>query len=265
MSTIPPSPQLRPHEQRQVAESFGNDADRYDRARPGYPPALVQQILDTSPGRDLLDVGCGTGIAARLFKAAGCRVTGVEPDERMAELARQTGLTVDVTKFEDWNPAGRAYDAVVAAQAWHWVDPVAGAAKAATALRPGGRLAVFWNAMQLPADLNEAVAAVYRQALPDQPMLHRGMPGPEVYQRGCVSAGEAVQKAGGFGEPEQWRFDWSRDYARAEWLDQVPTFGGFSLLPADKQEEILAGIGEAVGDGFTMAYATVAMSAVRIV
>ncbi|MCW2935319.1 MAG: hypothetical protein JWM19_6281 [Actinomycetia bacterium] len=29
----------------------------------------------------------------------------------------------------------------VAAQAWHWVDPVAGAAKAAVVLRPGGRLA----------------------------------------------------------------------------------------------------------------------------
>jgi len=55
-----------------------------------------------------------------------------------------------VAKFEDWDPVGRTFDAVIAAQAWHWVDPVAGAAKAAAVLRPGGRLAVFWNAFDPP-------------------------------------------------------------------------------------------------------------------
>ena len=66
----------------------------------------------------------------------------------MADLARRNGLEVEVAAFEAWDPAGRAFDAVIAGQARHWVDPVAGAAKAAQALRPGGRLAVFWNAFQ---------------------------------------------------------------------------------------------------------------------
>jgi SAM-dependent methyltransferase len=87
-------------------------------------------------------VGCGTGIAARQFQAAGCRVLGVDPDARMADLARRGGIEVEVARFEAWDPAGRDFDAVIAGQAWHWVDPVAGAAGAARALRPGGRLAV---------------------------------------------------------------------------------------------------------------------------
>src|SRR6516165_6334275 len=115
-----------PHQHRQVAESFGSDAERYDRARPGYPGALVERIVAASPGRDVLDVGCGTGICARLFQAAGCRVLGVDPDPRMAELARQGGTEAEVAKFEDWDPAGRTFDAVIAGQAWHWVDPDAG-------------------------------------------------------------------------------------------------------------------------------------------
>src|SRR5260370_20744524 len=90
-----------------------------------------------SPGRDVLDVGSGTGIAARLFAAAGCRVPGVDPDPRMAGLARQGGTATEVATFEGWDPAGRTFDAVIAAPAWHCVDPVAGAAKAAAALRPG--------------------------------------------------------------------------------------------------------------------------------
>jgi SAM-dependent methyltransferase len=117
-----------PHRHRQVAEGFGVDAERYDRALPGYPAVLVEQIVAASPGSGVLDVGCGTGIAARQFQAAGCRVLGVDPDARMADLARQSGVEVEVAAFEIWDPAGRAFDAVVAGQAWHWVDPAAEAA-----------------------------------------------------------------------------------------------------------------------------------------
>ena len=105
------------HRHRQTAESFGADPDRYDRARPGYPAALVERIVAASPGPDVLDVGCGTGIAARQFQAAGCRVLGVDPDPRMAGLARQSGLEVEVATFEAWDPAGRVFDAVIAGQA----------------------------------------------------------------------------------------------------------------------------------------------------
>jgi SAM-dependent methyltransferase len=80
-----------------MAESFGTDAQRYDRARPGYPDALVARIVAGSPGPDVLDVGCGTGIAARQFQTAGCAVLGVEPDARMAEFARACGLQIRET------------------------------------------------------------------------------------------------------------------------------------------------------------------------
>lgn len=99
---------------------------------------------------------------------------GVDPDVRMADLARHSGVEVEVAAFEAWDPAGQAFDAVIAGQAWHWVDPVAGAAKAAQVLRPGGRLAVFWNAFQLPPSLGEAFAEVYRQVMPDSPNLWAG-------------------------------------------------------------------------------------------
>ncbi|PZS17356.1 MAG: hypothetical protein DLM54_09830 [Acidimicrobiales bacterium] len=60
----------------------------------------------------------------------------------------RSGFEVDVAKFEDWNPTGRTFDAVVSGQSWHWVGPVAGAAKATEVLRPADRLAVFWNVFQ---------------------------------------------------------------------------------------------------------------------
>jgi SAM-dependent methyltransferase len=192
MATMPPerAPVPESHHYRQVAESFGSDADRYDRARPSYPGALVDRIVAASPGSAVLDVGCGTGIAARQFQAAGCRVLGIDPDARMADLARQSGLEVEVATFEAWDPAGRAFDAVIAAQAWHWIDPVAGAARAAQALRPGGLLAVFWNVAQLPPDLGSPLGPPLqpRRVAGTGAYLRRPQPDP-VGQAGRATGG----------------------------------------------------------------------------
>ena len=152
MPTLPPraadptEPEI--HRHRQMAESFGLDPERYDRARPRYPDAMIDAIMAASAGPEVLDVGCGTGIAARQFQAAGCWVVGVDVDERMAAFARSRGLEVEVARFEGWDSAGREFDAVIAGRTWHWVEPLSGATKAAEVLRPGGRLAVFWNMFQ---------------------------------------------------------------------------------------------------------------------
>jgi SAM-dependent methyltransferase len=272
MPTLPPGfpePERREsHQYRDVAESFGADAARYDRTRPGYPDALVQRIMTVSPGPDVLDVGCGTGIAARLFQAAGGRVLGVDPDARMAALARRSGVPAEVATFETWDPAGRRFDAVIAAQAWHWVDPVAGAAQAAQVLRPSGRLAVFWNSFLPPRELREAMGPTLSTVMVGRPTASGGMPGPDGYAQLCARAADGMRQAGGFGEPEQWRFDWERRYTRDEWLDQVPTFGGLGQrMPPAMLNELLAGIGAIIdtrmGGSFTMGYATVAVSAAR--
>ncbi|MEV5238016.1 class I SAM-dependent methyltransferase [Streptomyces cinnamoneus] len=272
MPTIPPERSgnsgHQAHQHHAAAQSFGSDAERYDRARPRYPDALIDRIVAGRPGLDVLDVGCGTGIAARQFQAAGCRVLGVEPDARMAGLARQFGGEVDVARFEDWEPDGRECDAVVAGQAWHWIDPVAGAAKAAQVLRPGGLLAPFWNAFRFPPGLAQSVADACRRALPDAPFDFQAIMKETLsgYQVLLDKAADGIREAGGYGEPEQWRFDWERSYTRDAWLEQMPTQAIFARLPADRLEEVLQGVGAAIdarGGGFTMGYTTVAVTAVR--
>jgi SAM-dependent methyltransferase len=243
------------------------DPERYDRTRPRYPEALVERIVAASPGRDVLDVGCGTGIGARQFQAVGCTVLGVEPDARMAQFARRTGVDVEVATFESWESGGRDFDAVVAGTAWHWVDPVAGAAKAAQVLRPGGQLAVFWQVFQLPSEVADAFATVYHQVAPDSPFnMHQMTNAVDAYQALVDKAADGINQVGGFGGPGRTRFDWEQSYTRDEWLDQMPTFGGLTRLPADKLAEVQRGVAAAIdaaGGAFTMPYATVALSATR--
>jgi SAM-dependent methyltransferase len=272
MTTLPSEQVLvapaEAHQARQVAESFGADPGRYDRTRPRYPEALVARIVAATPGPQILDVGCGTGIAARQFQAAGCQVLGVEPDARMADFARQSGVETEIAKFEDWDSAGRSFDAVIAGQAWHWVDPAAGAVKAASALRPGGRVALFWYVFQPPPDLGGEFSAVYRRVLPDSP-FSRGagtLPGLQAYSAFFTKAEEGLRAAGAFTAPEQWYFDWDQSHGREEWLEMVPTFGGHSLIPAARREELLAGIGAAVdaaGGSFSCHYTAAVVTALR--
>ncbi|MBZ4321067.1 class I SAM-dependent methyltransferase [Streptomyces huiliensis] len=255
-----------PHLARRVAESFGRDPERYDRTRPRYPDALARRITAESPGPDLLDVGTGTGIAARQFRAAGHTVLGVEIDDRMAAWARRGGLDVETGAFETWDPAGRTFDTVVSGQTWHWIDPAAGPAKAAAVLRPGGRLAVFWNAALPSPEVAGAFAAVYDRLLPGSLAARQWATGPDPYLPLCERAADGIRGAGAFGAPERWRFDWERAYTRDEWLDQLPTTGGHTGLPPDVLERVRDGVGAAVdalGGSFTLRYAAVAVTAVR--
>ncbi|MGP4110897.1 class I SAM-dependent methyltransferase [Streptomyces sp. 4N509B] len=267
LSPKQPDP-ARPHQARQTAESFGADARRYDQARPGYPDDLVARVVAGSPGPVVLDVGCGTGIAARQFQAAGCAVLGIEPDPRMADLARSRGLRVEVATFEAWEPAGRVFDAVVAAQSWHWVDPAVGAVKAAEVLRPNGRLAIFGHVFEPPAEVAEPFAAAYRRVAPDSPFARQPARRPlETYQAGYARVADALRETERFDEPEQWRFDWERSYTRDQWLDLLPTTGGLTRLRPDQLAGILDAVGHAIdalGGRFTMRYTTLATTAVRV-
>lgn len=251
-----------------MAESFGSDPERYDRARPRYPEAMIEHIVRSSPGPTFLDVGTGTGIVARQFRDAGCRVLGVDVDERMADLARRDGFEVEVSPFESWDRSGRKFDAVVAGQAWHWVDPVAGAAKAADSLYTGGMLAVFWNAGQPPEELSEAFSDVYRRVMPDS-ISARGssMNAVDGYSMLCSKASDGMKETGAFGEAELLRFDWERTYSRSEWLDVLPTQGDHSQFPKEQLEELLGGIGDvidAVGGAFPMSYTALLTTAKRV-
>lgn len=267
MPTLPSSPASpEPHHARQVAESFGADPERYDRTRPRYPQELVEAIIAASPGRDVLDVGVGTGVSTCPFQAAGCRVLGVEVDARMAEFAREHGFDVEVAKFENWDPAGRTFDLIIAGMTWHWIDPAAGAKKAAEVLRQDGRLAVFWNIGQPPPDLARAFSEVYQRVLPDTPFARVPSDPLVAYEQFFTKTVNEIQHVGAFSEPERWRFDWEQRYTKDQWLEQVPTFGGHSRFPLATLDELLAGIGatiDAIGGHFTMRYAAVAITASR--
>jgi len=121
--------------------AFGKVAELYDRARPSYPAKTIDALFELAqlqPGAEVLEVGAGTGKATRLLADRGVAVTALEPDPAMAAVARRKcagyqNVEIEQTTFEAWQPRERV-QAVVAVQAWHWIDPKVRCERAAAAL-----------------------------------------------------------------------------------------------------------------------------------
>jgi SAM-dependent methyltransferase len=127
--------------ERDRARVFGEVADEYERIRPGYPAALYDDVLAYARlggTAAAIEVGAGTGKAARAFAERGVTVTAVEPDPAMAavlarSLADRPEVTVVNSTFEDHVP-DRRYGLLFSAQAWHWTDPAVRWRRAAAAV-----------------------------------------------------------------------------------------------------------------------------------
>jgi SAM-dependent methyltransferase len=249
------------HENRSRAESFGSVAELYDRVRPSYPPALLDDLL-TGGVVDVLDVGCGTGIAAALLAARGAMVLGVEIDERMAAQARAKGIAVEVAPFELWDDAGRRFDLVVSGQAWHWVEPHAGATKAARVLRPGGRIGLFWNLGGPPAEVRERLAPVYDRLEPELENYSVALGNRSGRDRDTVAG---LEESGLFGGVTVRRFPWRESYAAGTWIEFLQTHSDHHTLPDGRRRRLLGAVAEALEDlgSFEIAYEAVLISASR--
>ncbi len=140
-----------------TVERFSNRAANYVRYRPDYPREIMPFLAKNcglTKDSIIADVGCGPGISSRMFLENGNCVIGVEPNDAMRSSAIEqlsgfhnfkviNGVS-DATTLPD-----ASVDLIIAAQAFHWFDPVTTRAEFERILRPGGRIVLIWNERQL--------------------------------------------------------------------------------------------------------------------
>jgi len=99
-------------------------------------------------GGRLLDVASASGFFGVAARSVGFDVTCIEPDEKLARMGREAyGLLIIAATVEDCELEPAAYDIVTI---WgadvHFLHPVHSIEKLVTALKPGGVLALTYQA-----------------------------------------------------------------------------------------------------------------------
>jgi SAM-dependent methyltransferase len=159
---------------RSYGKVFNEVAVEYDRNRPAYPDALVDQACEVAgitDGDRVLEIGCGTGQLTRSLLARGLRVTALEPGDQLILLAEENLKDAGDVEFiharlEDTRLPRESYETVFSASAIHWVDPDLSWRKIAEALAPNGTLALlqyFGLKEQRSVDDQEALLSALRR------------------------------------------------------------------------------------------------------
>ena len=154
-----------------------------------------------SPGDEVVDIGCGTGLTTReaARAAAPGRVVGVDVSERMLERARQVTAAegLDNVRYELGDAQVHRFDpggfdvAISRFGTMFFSDPAAAFANIAAALRPEGRLVLLvWQ----PREHNEWARAI------DAALGHTAQPAPgaDAFSLGDAEATAGILEGAGF-------------------------------------------------------------------
>jgi SAM-dependent methyltransferase len=227
--------------------TFDDDADVYDRARPVPPGAVFDELVELAalgPGSTMVEIGPGTGQATVPLAERGLRGVALELGPRLAERARRNlepypGLDVMTTSFEAWEPGPARFDAVVACNSFHWVEPAVRFAKAASVLALGGHLVVLATPWVIPPDADRfwwdvqddyAAAGAGRQ---DPASMHPDLVG---------DLGAEVRSSGLFDEPAIRRHRFDVTYTADGYAEALATQSTPKQLPPEARTDLIARI-----------------------
>jgi ubiquinone/menaquinone biosynthesis C-methylase UbiE len=209
------------------ARSFGQAADVYAQARPGYPADAVDWLVPDRASR-VLDLGAGTGKLTEELVGRNLDVIAVDPSpEMLAELQKRLPDVETVVGTAETLPVPNAsFDAVMVAQAWHWIDATRAVPEIARVLRPGGTLGLVWNTRDETIDWVAQLGSI--------------MGGTAHYDMddGEPSVGPP------FGEMERSQTTWVQTLSRERVLDLVRSRSYFLLKTEGEQHSTLEAVSE---------------------
>jgi predicted TPR repeat methyltransferase len=158
---------------RHLFDQFSADYDRRMLAELSYrAPLILRGLADMLLGAqshalDILDLGCGTGLAGEAFKDLARRLDGIDLSPRMIDKARERGI-YDLLQIADIESAlqeqGPSYDLVLAADTLVYLGDLGPVFKGVAARLKAGGFFLFTVEKSTGADYELGPKRRYRHA-----------------------------------------------------------------------------------------------------
>lgn len=192
--------------------NFGNVANDYAKFRDDIPTIIFEQFNKRNiefSGKDVIDLGSGTGIFSRALDKQGAKVTGIETEASLINQAIQldeihhSKIKYVCSTAETIALPDSSYDIVTALRAWHWFDRKAVNEQVMRVLKKKGYLIVIHSIFvpQLSPVAHETIQII-RECIGEL--------------KPAGSMGEATERRTGF--PVNWFAEWEQ--AGFEYVDE---------------------------------------------
>ena len=217
---------MRNMDRKKESEIFNQMSDYYDKYRPNYPREITDKIIkkaDLCAGSKLLEIGAGSGKATEQFANFGFEMLCIDPGEDLVKKGNDKfhdkNIKFIVSRFEDYAASAEYFDAIVSAQAFHWVPKPLGFEKCFATLKEGGFLFLFWN-IEIIKDTDfdrELLRILEKFSAFTSAVLE------ENYEKRMATISSEISESGFFACPEITHSHWEKAYTAEEYFGFVST------------------------------------------
>lgn len=230
--------------------TFDLSAEDYDRSRPVYIKELYDDIFryqSVGPGSNVLEIGMGTGKATLPILETGCRLTGLEPGQQLAALAKEKfqgykNIFICQQTLQEYTGTDGTFDVVYAATAFHWLPESYGYRRVYNLLKNGGafaRFAYHAGTDRKRTTLAEEIQELYKACLPQT----------GGFREYCEA--DAEQLAGlaanyGFTDTKYHLYSMTKDFTADEYMILLRTYPDHMRMEPESRKKLFDGIHSAI-------------------
>lgn len=208
--------------------TFNTQARLYDKARPGYPDQLFENIISYSninEKSNILEIGCGTGKATIPFLKKGFSITAIDIGDNMLKILSKNidneKLKIQNISFEKFK-SNITFDLIFSATAFHWIPKQQSFSKCAYHLNKNGILAVFRHVH--PKEKSGFFAEVQRIYEKHVPKWAEQWAKRDYYSVKLEQFSKEIEDSGYYKNINLKLYFWSEYYTAKQYIDLLDSF-----------------------------------------
>ena len=216
--------------------TFNDDAENYDKYRPGYPDELFDDIMHYFGNSvyKAMEIGAGSGQATQWFAGQGIYTIAMDIGKNMVnflsvKFQNYSNIKCVCSSFEDYKTDGERFDLVYSATAFHWLDCGQALPKIKSILNSNGIIALFWNhpfVGRKNDTVHNAIRKIYDKYRPDDKT-------PQEFSDRDTDKYKSLLSDSGFKDVKAKLYCRERTLTADEYICLLNTYSDHRILPVE--------------------------------